>query len=168
MRPPLPALPRPRQLLCACGALAGAGPAASLDFASLQRLISQGDIGSVEELIAALPASERSRYALVFESRSLQGASFENPRAILFGPDARLILTFNGGARQRGLRSVETMEFDEGTREFRLRELLFPERAAGAVGVVISEPNPQRCARCHGTPAPPLWDSFPPWPGAYR
>src|SRR5258708_32644808 len=104
MRPPLPALPRPRQLLCAAALLAPAGPAASLDFASLQGLISQRDIGSVEELIAALPASERSRYALVFEIRSLQGASFENPRAILFGPDARLILPFHDDARPRGFR----------------------------------------------------------------
>src|SRR5256885_17269149 len=86
----------------------------------------------------------------VFESRSLQGASPENPRVILFGPDARFIVTFNGSPAQRGFRVVETMEFDDDSKEFRLRELLFPERAGSPDKVVVSEVNPQRCTRCHG------------------
>src|SRR3984893_11052767 len=154
-------------LLLAFFCAASPGQAAAFNFASLQSLLSSQDIGSVEELIAALPAAQRNRYALVFESRSLQGASLENPRAILFGPDARFIVTFNGSPAQRGFRVVETMEFDDESKEFRLRELLFPERAAGVDKVVISEVNPQRCARCHGAPARPVWDTFPLWPGAY-
>ncbi len=150
-------------LLCA----APPGQAAAFNFASLQSLLSQQDIGSVEELIAALPPVQRNRYALVFESRSLQGASLENPRAILFGADARFIVTFNGSPAQRGFRVVETMEFDEQSQEFRLRELLFPERAAGVARVVVSEVNPERCGRCHGAPPRPVWDTFPLWPGAY-
>src|SRR5690349_15808778 len=82
-------------------------------------------------LLAALPAPQRTRYALMFESRSLQGATPENPRVILFGPDARFILTFNGSPAQRGFRVVETMEFDDGEKEFRLRELVFSDPAAG-------------------------------------
>src|SRR4029077_9806278 len=95
------------------GLLGAAAPAqaAGFNFASLQSLLSHQNIGSVEELLAALPAAQRNRYALVFESRSLQGASPENPRVILFGPDARFIVTFNGNAAQRGFRVVETMEF---------------------------------------------------------
>jgi cytochrome c553 len=150
-------------LLCA----APPGQAAGFNFASLQSLLSQQNIGSVEELIAALPAVQRNRYALVFESRSLQGATLENPRVILFGPDARFIVTFNGSSAQRGFRVVETMEFDDESREFRLRELQFPEPAAGVDKVVVSELNPQRCARCHGAPPRPVWDTFPLWPGAY-
>src|SRR2546422_1224864 len=103
----------------------------------------------------------------LFESRSLQGASFDSPRAIVFGPDARFIVTFNGSPAQRGFRVVETMEFDDETKEFRLRELLFPERGAIVDRVVVSEVNPERCARCHGTPPRPVWDTFPLWPGAY-
>jgi hypothetical protein len=172
MRPPLTASHRTLQTLQAAALLAAAllapaRPAASLDFASLERLLAERNIGSLEGLLAALPASERSSYALVFESRSLQGASFENPRTILFGPDARFIVTFNGSATQRGFRVLETMEFDERSRSFKLRELLFPEPAAGAAGVIVSELNPERCARCHGTPPHPVWDSFPLWPGAY-
>ena len=159
-----------RRTLCLLLGLLGAaapGQAAGFNFASLQSLLSRQDIDSVEELIAALPAAQRSRYALVFESRSLQGASLENPRVILYGTDARFIVTFNGSPAQRGFRVVETMEFDDDSKEFRLRELVFPERAAGVDKVVVSEVNPQHCARCHGAPARPVWDTFPLWPGAY-
>ncbi|TLY84834.1 MAG: hypothetical protein E6K44_12995 [Gammaproteobacteria bacterium] len=159
-----------RRTLCLLLGLLGAaapGQAAGFNFASLQSLLSRQDIDSVEELIAALPAAQRSRYALVFESRSLQGASLENPRVILYGTDAHFIVTFNGSPAQRGFRVVETMEFDDDSKEFRLRELVFPERAAGVDKVVVSEVNPQQCARCHGAPARPVWDTFPLWPGAY-
>jgi hypothetical protein len=183
-RDPLNTIPEAGQVTRRCGSavaavrhstlflllgLLGAAPAqaAGFNFASLQWLLSHQDIGSVEELLAALPAAQRNRYALVFESRSLQGASAENPRVILYGPDARFIVTFNGSPGQRGFRVVETMEFDEDSKQFRLRELLFPEAAAGPDRVVVSELNPERCARCHGAPARPVWDTFPLWPGAY-
>src|SRR5213076_1861879 len=148
-----------RSTLCLLLGLLGPAPpgqAAGFNFASLQALLSHQDIGSVEELIAALPAAQRNRYALVFESRSLQGATPENPRVILFGPDARIILTFNGSPAQRGFRVVETMEFDDGEKEFRLRELVFPDPAAGAAQVQVSEVNPPHCARCHGAPPRPV------------
>jgi len=161
------AVPRTLCLLLGLLCTASPGQAAGFNFASLQSLLAQQDIGSVEELIAALPPAQRNRYALVFDSRSLQGASLENPRVILYGPDARFIVTFNGSPAQRGFRVVETMEFDAATKEFRLRELLFPERAGGVDKVVVSEADPQRCARCHGAPARPVWDTFPLWPGAY-
>jgi cytochrome c553 len=143
------------------------GQAAGFDFASLQSLLQREHIDSVERLLAALPAAQRTHYALMFESRSLQSASFDNPRVILFGPDARFIVTFNGSPAQRGFDTVETMEFDELTKQFRLRELRFAESSAEGLAVVVSEPNPSRCARCHGTPAQPIWDTLPLWPGAY-
>jgi len=159
-----------RRILCLLAGTALAAPAVragGFDFAALLTLLRSQDIGSVEELLTALPAPQRSRYALMFESRSLQGATPENPRVILFGPDARIILTFNGSPAQRGFRVVETMEFDDGEKEFRLRELVFPDPATGAAQVQVSEVNPPHCARCHGAPPRPVWDSFPLWPGAY-
>ena len=95
------------------------------DFASLLSLLQREHIDSIEQLLASLPAEQRSHYAVMFESRSLQSASFENPRVILFGPDARFIVTFNGSPAQRGFSTLETMEFDEQTKQFRLRELQF-------------------------------------------
>ena len=146
---------------------ASAARADNFNFASLEALLRTHDAGTVEELLAALPEAQRHNYALVFDSRSLQEASFESPRVILYGPDARFVLTFNGAAAQRGFRLVETLEFDVATREFRMRELEFPERPGGAAAVRISQVDPERCTRCHGSPPHPVWDSFPLWPGAY-
>lgn len=140
---------------------------AGFDFEGLQSLVQGRDLGSIEQVLAALPALERGNYTLMFASRSLQGATFLNPRVILFGPDARFIITFNGDPGQRGFRTLETMEFDDSRSEFRLRELTFPEHPGGAAQVLVSEVNPPRCTRCHGTPARPVWDTFPLWPGAY-
>lgn len=81
-------------------------------FDSLQQLIARQSIGSVEQLVTALPEDLRSHYTLVFQSRSLQDASFANPRAILFGSHATLILAFNGDPAERGFGAIETMEFD--------------------------------------------------------
>ena len=137
------------------------------DFAALQSTIQNNGIRSIEDLLPMLPGSLRSSYALVFASRSLQGASFEAPRVILYGADARFIVTFNGDASQRGYRALETMEFDDASGQFKFREIEFPAHPAVPLPVRTSETNPARCQRCHGTPARPVWDTQPLWPGAY-
>jgi hypothetical protein len=139
--------------------------AAELDFAQLQTQISQQQIRSVAGLITALPVSMRSHYVLVFASRSLQSASFENPRAILYGNDAQFIVTFNGHARQRGFDAVEVAEFKADTQSFELREIRFSPEPGAAVE--YSAPNPPQCLACHGASVRTLWDSAPLWPGAY-
>jgi hypothetical protein len=160
---------RVRRLLSLLAAVLSttAAAAAGFDFQALQLLVQSQDLGSIEQLLAALPGLQRGNYALMFASRSLQGATSLNPRAILFGPDARFIITFNGDPGQRGFRTLETMQFDDSRSEFQLRELSFPEQPGGAAQVLVSEVNPPRCARCHGTPPRPVWDTFPLWPGAY-
>jgi hypothetical protein len=70
-------------------------------------------------------------YTLVYESGSAQKASFENPRAIVFGPDAKFIFTFNGHASQVGGNTIETMTFNNKTKEFELREILFKNERPG-------------------------------------
>ncbi|MBV8854597.1 MAG: hypothetical protein JOY91_14385 [Sinobacteraceae bacterium] len=139
--------------------------AADFNFAALRTLIETRHIQSVEELLPALPAPLRYRYTLVFASRSLQQASYRDPRVILYGTDARLVLTFNGQPTQRGYEVIEAVEFGPDKR-FRLREIRFP--SAGSAGeVTFSEPNPATCQACHGQPARPIWDSWPLWPGVY-
>ena len=137
--------------------------AAEFGFASLQELIRTHDIRSVDELIAALPEDLRTHYALVFASRSLQGASFAAPRVIAYGPEANFVLTFNGDSGQRGFQTVESMEFDADKKEFQFRELEFAPQTTA----VVSPVNPKKCAGCHGVPAKPVWDTYPVWPGAY-
>jgi len=132
----------------------------------LQDLIATQHLYSIEQLLPALPAELRAHYVLVFASRSLQGASLESPRVILFGDDARLIITFNGDSGQRGYDSLETLEFDPGSNTFRLREIRFGGQGELAPPQ-ISAANPGACAVCHDTPARPIWDTPPAWPGVY-
>src|SRR5260221_2976765 len=145
---------------------AAAVQARDLTFDSLQQLIELHAIHSVDELIAALPEDLRNHYALVFASRSLQGASYSNPRAILFGSDAQLVVTYNGDPHERGYDAVETMEFDPGTAAFLFREIRFGS-GSDAGRPIVSAANPARCAACHGAPARPIWDTPPSWPGVY-
>jgi mono/diheme cytochrome c family protein len=139
----------------------------AFDFAALQDLIETKHVRSIEELLPALPATLRGRYALVFASRSLQDARLEAPRAILYGADARFVVTFNGAADQRGFNTLETMEFNDDTQQFQFREITFPVAASDAPSAIFSDPNPRRCQLCHGSPAHPVWGTPPLWPGVY-
>lgn len=71
-------------------------------------------------------------------------------------------VTFNGDPGQRGYDSVETLEFDPVSSAFRLREIRFGPGAPRISGV-----NPEPCAACHDSPARPIWDTPPSWPGVY-
>jgi hypothetical protein len=107
-------------------------------------------------------------FTLMRESKSLQGASPAAPRAIVFGRDARLVLTFNGKPDQAGFNHVEMMQFvptAENTGYFQLREIRFAQD--GATSASLSEINPPTCARCHGTHPKPIWEEYDHWPGAY-
>ena len=145
--------------------------AGTVTFDSLKRLIIEKNVGTIEALLPLLPDSFRSHYALMFNSRSLQEASYRDPRVILYGPEAKFIITFNGNPGLRGFDALETMEFDDGTKSFRFHEITFPkkstESAVSASQVRFSESNPDKCLKCHGSPSRPIWDTYPVWPGAY-
>jgi hypothetical protein len=154
--------------VCLTFASADVAHAGNFGFESLRQLLESGRISTIEELIAALPQDLRTHYALVFSSRSLQDASFANPRVILFGSSAQLIVTFNGDASAHGYAAVETMEFDARTNRFLFREIAFsPDAGEAPRGASISEPNPARCVACHDRPPRPIWDAPPSWPGVY-
>src|SRR3984893_13080082 len=151
---------------CLALGLAEPAPAGEFAFDSLSQVIAERHVGSVEELLAVLPEDLRTHYSLVFSSRSLQGASFEHPRAVLFGSNAQLILTFNGDPSQHGFEAVETMEFDAHANRFIFRQITFSlDKTQPAAR--ISDPNPARCVACHDHPSRPIWDVPPAWPGVY-
>ncbi|HEV7611707.1 MAG TPA: hypothetical protein VGO37_07535 [Steroidobacteraceae bacterium] len=150
---------------CVCLGVLAAADACASDFNidTLAAYIRTRNVQSVEEMLALLPSELRANYALAFASRSLQDATPSAPRAILFGSDARFIVTFNGDAGKRGYDVLETMQFDERSNSFHFREVSFQSGGGG----VMSEDNPARCAACHGRPARPIWDTPPSWPGIY-
>jgi hypothetical protein len=101
-------------------------------------------------------------------SQSLQSATPDAPRAIVFGKDGKFTLTFNGNPGQAGFNSIEMMQFLETTPttgRFELQEIEFSEN--GTEPARISPLNPPKCSRCHGTDPKPLWEEYDRWPGAY-
>jgi hypothetical protein len=71
---------------------------------------------SIEEIISALPDSMRENFTFMKESQSTQGASPNSPRAIVFGKDSKLVMTFNGDPTQAGYDIIEVMAFNETTK----------------------------------------------------
>ena len=143
-----------------------------LSMAGIEQLIRTQQITSIEQLLPHLPVSYRSRYVLAFHSRSLQSASYLNPRVIFFGNNAKFMLTFNGSSDQVGFNALELAEFNDLTKTFSYQEILFPTQLTttpdkDALQVHFSVKNPDKCLACHGTQVRPIWDSPPLWPGMY-
>lgn len=123
-----------------------------------------------------------SYYTLVYESRSLQEASFQSPRAIVFGRDARLVLTFNGDQigdhHPRASDTLELVHFLDDQNKFEFRQIMFRDDAhpgdpyLSQAPYQIAPPNSTLhqegiCLLCHGSDPRPNWDAYSTWPGVY-
>lgn len=136
---------------------------ANFGIPELQKTIDDNNVTSIEALLPLLPQDLRANFTLVHKSRSIQDASPENPRALLFGSTAKLVLSFNGDPTQRGHQAIEMLSFDDITKKFELRELKFD----GSSRPVLSEANPHRCTLCHDSTPRPLWQEYRNWQGAF-
>lgn len=96
---------------------------------------------------------------LVHQSQSMQKASLEHPRVILF--DGGAAFAFSDHPDQRG-RRVEMLETDPGTYEMHFREIVFPP-----AGPVSFNAAPKTCIACHGSPARPIWNPYDFWPNTF-
>lgn len=149
--------------------LSYASPGHTLVYEDLVDLIREEGITSLEQVLPKLPDEFLYSYTLVYHSRSLHGASYDFPRAILFGNNAKLIITFNGKEDHGRYNDLEIMQFRDDERAFELRSITFDN------GVVFSEKNPVSCLGCHGTSPRPIWSSYEysedegvtHWPGFY-
>ncbi|MBY0470170.1 hypothetical protein K2X30_03310 [bacterium] len=120
------------------------------------------NIQDVDTMLSILPLEYRTNYTLVYGSRSLQGASYQYPRAILFGGDGKLILAFNGHPSQRNYDKVEIIQFDDGSDTFLFNEIKFSPGSRPEF-----RENPKSCTLCHRQELRPIWDTYAPWPGVY-
>ncbi|MCB0403710.1 MAG: hypothetical protein KDD51_02925 [Bdellovibrionales bacterium] len=134
----------------------------SFSFQNLRELIETRDLRSIEDVLPLLPESLRTKYVLIETSKSLQGATERDPRAVLYANRGRFVLTFNGDPTQRGYRSLELMEYHDAHHNYEFRRIDFPQTGPA----VFSEPNPKRCQGCHQNPIRPNWGRYPFWPGA--
>lgn len=149
-------------------ALALPAGAASFTYSDLVSLIREKNVTSVETLLPQLPQELRSHYVLMHTSESLQAASYENPRVILFGEDAQLTCTFNGDPEHAGYDTIECFQFHKAQRRFEFRQIEFPKNAP----VKFSELNRSTdgrvsCTSCHGADPRPNWNDYDSWPGVY-
>lgn len=150
-------------LFCAGLAQAQAG----FDYAALENVVRQKHLVHLADVLPELPSELRSQFTLMYRSQSLQAASDDAPRAILFGNDGRLALAFNGEAKQAGFSSLEAMEFDAKAAAFRLHRIDFPADRGETGPVDFSGPNPRACLGCHQPDPRPNWAFYDQWPGAY-
>lgn len=135
----------------------------------------------IDSFIPLLPKNYRRHFSLVHRSFSVQKASPLSPRVILYGPDAKVMMTFNAGvdenkSHQEGGDTIEVIEWNSERIRWDFSEIKFIDKIA------IQERNPAKCIMCHaGTPKPvsynnfekytdklkPIFPQYPFWPGFY-
>lgn len=123
-----------------------------------------------------------SRYALVYASGSRQHSTVDEPRVILFGDTAKVILTFNAQNKSRlGHGVIEIANFNEDDKTFQFREVNFKadgeeskleknEIEIENAALTISVADPLVCMDCHSNfsgQMHPIWDTYPLWPGVF-
>ena len=141
----------------------------AFEYEDLVALIRDKELRKIDSVIENLPEEYLQNFTLAFGSRSLHGSSYDNPRAILFGNTAKLVLAFNGDPTHSQYHSLEAMQFRENSKVFELRSISFEN------GVRFSDKNPPVCQNCHGIEPRPIWSSYDyseienleHWPGFY-
>lgn len=131
----------------------------------LQTEIGVKKAGNLDEVIALLPESLRRNFALQYESHGLMDSSLQFPRPILFGQDAKFIVTFNGEKSQAMYDVLEIMQFNDQSKQFELFALSFDAQQNLKV-----EKNPAVCLSCHSNTAGgirPFWQDYDGWTGFF-
>jgi hypothetical protein len=115
----------------------------------------------IPDLLKSLPKALRMSYTLQYNSGSIQGAFYENPRVIMFSPTADLVLSFNGHENMVGGDQIEAMAYDDVKDQYVFHEISFSEH------VVKNVINPHKCQACHTDSYIPNWRGYNTWTGAY-
>ncbi len=141
------------------------------DFTAFTEKLKKSKWSSIEHFLSDWKQEKPeyfSNYVMAYRSRSLQQASFENPRIIMFNKNADFVLSFNGDAKHRGFNNIEMMRFDHSQNKFEFYELTFQNQKAQ-----LSEANPKKCLECHQSSQRtnidprPNWEPYNAWPGFY-
>ncbi len=129
-------------------------------FSDLQK--NQDQFKNYESFLGYLKTSYPNlfdHFVLLHKSQSLQKASAEYPRVILF--DGGVAMAFSDHPGQAG-RRVEMIETEPGTYKMTFREISF-----SSSGTVSFDAEPKSCIACHGSPARPIWSPYDFWAGAF-
>jgi hypothetical protein len=126
-----------------------------------------GETLTISEILSRLPLNFRSGFTLMHTSRSAQGASAKNPRVIMFGDDARTIMTFNGSHENHGHDKLEFASVNPKTQRLEFRSIQFPANDSKTGLAKFSQVNPPLCLGCHGKTPHYIWGQYARWPGAF-
>ncbi len=113
------------------------------EFSSIQETLQSyeaknpGRTLTIDEILSRLPTEFRSRFTLMYESQSLQGASPIDPRVIMFGNDARSIMAFNGNSELNGYSMLEFASVNPQSDQTEFRFIRFPMGDSGEGSVFI-------------------------------
>ena len=144
-------------------------------YEKLVKLIEDKNLNTVEQTLAAIKENypkSLEKYVLMYESRSLQKASPENPRVLSLAGSKEMVFSFNGHPDQSGFSQLEIMQFRSDTDTFEFREISF---SASGGKPILSEANPAKCMNCHQADwraqpeqndPRPNWEPYNTWPGA--
>ena len=127
--------------------------------------IQNNKITKVEDALAILPNEYLLHYGLVYDGKGVQESAQQFPRAVLFGNDGHMILTFNGSSDLGGYNEIEMTEFKSETGRYEYSFILFSDDQKAAP--TRSAANPARCLSCHGQNPRTIFDEYPTWNGLY-
>ena len=133
-------------------------PEATID--ALNAFAVENGIASLRDLLAALPGWLPANHILVETSRTRHPASIDHPRVLLFGSDARLLMSVGSDPTDPSREVIDVAEL-EGNGLWKFRSIDFgtspPTESADA----------SACTGCHADPPRPIWGSYPSWPGMF-
>lgn len=141
---------------------AGADLSLPLGADSIRAYLEANPQATVESFLQALPPSYSGSFVLMHRSRSLQPATYDRPRVIFFGPDARFLLAVGNKEKHPRFSVLEFAEFEEKQGTYR-----FGEIDLGTIGRPKVSVDNKVCTTCHGSPTRPIWGQYPRWDGAY-
>ncbi len=128
-----------------------------------------------EQFIACLPEEYRRRFVMVTESGSMQGATPQAPRVLLYGNSGKTIISFSP---VQSPDSVEILQYEDrkgSTPRFQWTPKVFAKNATsgdfdfsyGVGSAAGGHGGTQSCTACHGNPVRPKFDSYDRWPNTY-
>lgn len=127
----------------------------------LNQFITTKGINRVADFLKALPDHYQKHYAFVEKTRGLGKASLTYPRIVLFGADARLMISVSTDPSDERYERVDVAHMDKRTGQWEFSEFDFK-----ATGQKLNR-NPASCVQCHGSPGRPIWGTYLDWPGVF-
>ena len=181
-RPATAAAPRADGVPGPLYGLANADPTSSLTCPEFLAMLNARQPRTLEEALGSVRDArpgflERTTFA--YETLH-DGAGAAFPRALVYGGDAKLVMSFNGHPKQKGFERLGLMCFDDQEQKFDFKEVAFPGEAASPEAVADLTPEERAqpfvalegrgardCRQCHDQNARPVWDAAALWPGFY-